>query len=335
MRTKLVVVLVLLALIVAGASAASASDVSWFGLIGTGTDQQEVSARMSLRTTSGSPVGSNDYVVSLSQGEGLRAQVVFAGDGGPGRYQVEWSCLGAPGDRYNKADYFDNAGYVFEIPAFTLSTMVDTPFHLRVKDLKGKSEYIRLLFFTVVTGRRAVAAHEALFIRVEPAPQPAIAEAQAAPAPSQVVADPKATDENFARIQEAIEALNANDVKLVEDLNANGQRNGEQDARLERLEEWVTVASSQQPVNIPAPQTQNQQTFCWTLTGLPASSYLLEMIESGKLRSWQFGPGSSTLEFPDAMGSPSVRVRVNSGAWKALSLTGPCVVNIQSLQEAN
>lgn len=256
MRTGRLAVLMVI-IVALAASAAGAQNVSWFGLVGTGSNQAEIQARMSLRTTSGSPVGSNDYVVSVPWGEGLRAQVVFAGDGDPGRYQVEWSCLGAPGDRYNKADYFDNAGWVFEIPAFSLSTMIDTPLHLRVKDLRGRSDYIRILFFTVRTGRHAVQANEALFIRVEPSPPPTPPSVMPVAQSTPPIADPEVVNGNFEQLGTAIEGLNNNDAKLVEAQNANNQRDDTQDARLTRLEEWANqVVTSQEPATATFSQTE-------------------------------------------------------------------------------
>lgn len=241
MRTKLAVLVVLLVLMTGMAAQA---DLSWFGLIGTGTDQAAVNARMSLRTTSGSPIGSNDYVVPVPQGEGLRAQLIFAGDGGPSRYSVEWSLEGAPSDKGWQRAPYEDAGWMINIPSSSLYLDVDTPFHIRVKDLRGKSGYVRLLFVKIGTGRRAVAANEALLIRVEvPAPPTA---AQAVQPQSSV--DAEAVNRNFEEIGAAVSGLNANDQKLTDALNNNGQRDDQQDARLARLEQWASqLTTSQEP----------------------------------------------------------------------------------------
>lgn len=327
MSARFVVFVVLLAL-VAGVCTTASAEVSWFGLIGKGSDQQEVAARMSLRTTSGSPVGSDQFVISVPRGEGLRAQVIFAGDGDSRRYRVEYSCDGAPGGRYRQAEYSD-AGWVFEIPEWRLYRGVDTPFHIRVQDLKGKRNYIRILFFTIGTGHSAVTANEALFIRVVE-PEPSVSLPPVASAQPTIVADPVAIDENFARVGSSVVALSEQQQRLADAINLDQQKIADLEAKVTAQDRWIqeaiAVSQTQQVATTSTPATSPASGL--TITGLEIGS-VLEVRAPNDYKC--FRVERDPIKFPGMSGTYRFRLYRTEATWRQLTVRESTVVNYYNI----
>lgn len=242
LRTSFIVVLLLA--LVAGVCTSATAGVSWLGLMGTGSDRSEVSAHMSIETTSGVPVGVNGYIVEVPQGEGLRCQLIFAGDGGPKRYSVEYSFAGAPEEEMYRKVGYDYAGWMINIPADRLYTTRNTPLHLRVRDLEGEDHYIQILFFRLDTGSSPVTATDSLLIRVKKSAQTSPTTPVASQSQPVVVADPAAIDGELAKVGTAIKTTNNNVVKVAGAVDSLGATVAGHDARIIALEDFAKAASA-------------------------------------------------------------------------------------------
>lgn len=259
MRTKLVVLLVLLAL-VAGMSVASAQSVSLSGQetgailnISWGMGDTQITSRLVLKSDSGRDVATPAGVVMVPREEGTIGQIVFAHDGklDPKRIGFSWSTIAEPvaDSDWHDAIFDSKVGWVFRVePWHYVSDFFDTPLHLRVTLKDGKAKFVRVIV-KITYGYSDQVSREVLFIRpYDPAP-PAPASGPAAGAP---VADPVTIDANFAAVKAALGVVEGNQATLAGGIDAANQRLDAQEARLQRLEQWAASATAQSQ---PAPTT--------------------------------------------------------------------------------
>ncbi len=307
MRTKFAVVFVLLALVagmsVAGAQTQSLSvsgqetgavlNISW------GTGDTQISSRLVMKSDSGRDVATPAGVCMVPRTEGTIGQIVFAHDGrlDPNRIVFSYSTLAAPvcDSDWCDAKFDPRVGWVFRVDPreYVGSGIYDTPLHLRVLLKDGKSRYIRVIF-KITYGHSDQISREVLFIRpYDPTPAP-VPGSVAGPA----VADPVAIDANFAAVKAALGGVEANQATLAVGVNDERARNDEQDARLQRLEQWAASATAQSQ---PAPATMTEVTVEQSLREKYAGStgYVFYSQATTVRSFWKITEGGWTRCTPD------------------------------------
>lgn len=255
MRTKFVVLfaVVLIATLAIPIAAEAQSIGNGFGIfLSWGDSKADWTSRLVLKdAVTGEDLASENGVIKIPRDHGILGQVVFAKDVAnfkPDDFKFCWSTLAAPSKESEwVTSVFDpRFGWVFAIrPDQFAGGLYDTPLQLRVTVKNGRSKHVRVIF-KITYGHSDTFGREILFIRpCDPIVKPVVAP----------VRQEAAIDPNFLELKRAVEALDQNTQVLADGLNANNQRDDEQEARIARLEgAWMSQTTPvQPPVYSPPP----------------------------------------------------------------------------------